>query len=354
MSQPSSGPGRDDSMVVDVDARKRKGDSVGFDLTGEGEDGREEEFQDANGGNPGSSNTQRRALTLEDLLGVITKNHTETNANFAAMRGDVTEARRDASDAKKLAAKATTLAEETQQAVKTLEQRMARLESGEAIPKGPPGLTPRRGPRPPSPTKRDWDFLGGEEGDTLIVGGFRRWADREERQSEWDTAHTAIPEPMRGEISEVIVPQSQCAIVIVKIKRKTDPKTTRLAMIEWGKKFRDLALQAQAEDETAPRKLYAQPSKPYEMRQRDSKTTGLLEGFKLIAGEERSAKLRANLSSGRIFYERTLLAERKPGEDAPSPRMDTVRTIFPDLTPETLAAKVAEAMDVRERARKGP
>ena len=101
---------------------------------------------------------------------MITRNQTEINGNSAAIRGDVTETQRDASDAKKMAAKATTLAEETQQAVKSLEQRMANLESGGSVPKTPPGLTPRRGPRAPSPTKRDWDFLGGDEGDTLIVG----------------------------------------------------------------------------------------------------------------------------------------------------------------------------------------
>ena len=121
-----------------------------------------------------------------------------------------------------------------------------------------------------------------------------------------------------------------------------------------GEKFRAVALQYQAPDESAPRTYYAQPSKPFEMRQRNAKTMGLLEGFKRLATPEQAEKLRPDLSNGRIFFERTPLAECAPGRDTPSPRMEAVQRAFPNVTREMIQANTQEAMEAREKARKRP
>ena len=325
--------------------------------TTEGEDEGEvfRETEEAPAPQQQGSASGSKMLTLEDIMAAITTGQAENRSNFSSLKGEVTEARHDAKEAKVMAAKATTLAQETQKSLEGIESRLAKLEAGEAPLNPPPGLPTRRGGGQASGgPKRDWDLLGGEEGDTLIVGGFRAWADKEERQGEWEKARAEIPEELQQDISEIIVPNSQCSILILKIKKSADVKSTRLRMFDWGKKFRALTLQMKQDDETTPRKLYAQPSKPYEMRQRDSKTTGLLEGFKIVAGEERSAKLRVDLANGRIFYERKMLAERCPGEDMPRPRMETVQQVFPGLTEEVLVEKVAEATAAREKSRKGP
>ena len=124
--------------------------------------------------------------------------------------------------------------------------------------------------------------------------------------------------------------------------------------MEWGKKFRNLTLTHQAPDETSPRTYYAQPSKPYEMRQRNAKTMGMLDGFKALIGPDASAKLRPDLSNGRIFFESLLIAERLPGDEAPTPRMTAVQQVLPEATKESILEAMQKAIADREKTRRGP
>ena len=68
-------------------------------------------------------------------------------------------------------------------------------------------------------SRKDFDLLGGEEGDTLVIGGFRNWADKTEREAEWELLKPRLPEELRDSISETIIPNSQCQIIILKIQR---------------------------------------------------------------------------------------------------------------------------------------
>ena len=74
-----------------------------------------------------------------------------------------------------------------------------------------------------------------------------------------------------------------------------------------------------------------------------------MEAFKKIAGEERASKLRVNMGYGRIFYERTLLAERAPGSDTPSRILPAIDQVFPDVTETQILDKMPEVMDERAR-----
>ena len=89
------------------------------------------------------------------------------------------------------------------------------------------------------------------------------------------------------------------------------------------------------------------------MRQRDSKTTAMLDGLKLIVGEEKSNRLRADMGNGRIIFDRTLIAEREGGDPMPKPRMEAIEKLFPGTTEEHIVDKVAEATAAREKLRKG-
>ena len=68
-------------------------------------------------------------------------------------------------------------------------------------------------------------------------------------------------------------------------------------------------------------------AKTFEMRQRNAKSMGMLDGFKTLLGPDKAPKLRPDLSKGRIFFERLLLAERTAGSDTPSPRMSAVHQV---------------------------
>ena len=87
-------------------------------------------------------------------------------------------------------------------------------------------------------------------------------------------------------------------------------------MLKWTKEFKALNIEAQMEGETRPRKLYATPSKPFSMRQRDAKTAQILDGLIIIAGDK-SDHLNAEISRGKIFYDRTPLIERDSATEEP-------------------------------------
>ena len=81
---------------------------------------------------------------------------------------------------------------------------------------------------------------------------------------------------------------------------------------------------------------------------------GMLEGLKQLLGPDKADKLRPDLSNGRIFFERTLLAERTLDKDTPIPRMAAVNQILPHVTHDEIMQQMQKAMDERDKARKGP
>ena len=298
---------------------------------------------------------ERKELTLQDIMDTLSAGFARSDENAARMQRELGEVKRDTSEAKTLAAKATTLASETKESVTTLERRVAALEAGKPLPR--PGQPQGLGGRPPNlrqTPKSDFDQIGGEEGDTIVVGGFRNWADKEERTQHWNEIRAGLPQELSEAISEVVVPASQCSIVIVKIhKHPKGPNETRANMRKWGEKFRELALTHKADDEETPRKLYASPSKPFTMRQRNAKLAGLLEAFKKIAAPDQLPNLRAEMPTGRIFLGRTMLAEREPDEDDATPIMTTVTRLWPGTTAEQISQALKEAMNEKDRIRKG-
>ena len=265
----------------------------------------------------GAPPSPRRELTLQDIMDEMRKGFAGTNAGMGEMKRDLGKVTHEVREAKDMAAKATTLAHETNEKMTSLEERVAKLEAGNVQPQP---QHRQRGVAMGSTPKRDWEYLGGDEGNLCIVGGFRLWADREERQMEWAEIKERLPTELKDEILDTIIPTNPCQIVMVKVRKFQTVEQTRTHMIEWCKKVRNLELKQQAPDENTARTIYAQPSKPFEMRQRDAKTTNLLEAFKLIAGEDKAPKLRADRANGRILFERMLIAERKTGQDAPSPQ----------------------------------
>ena len=290
------------------------------------------------------------ALNLNDIWQLMQQSMTENRSNFGSLKSGVRKAEREAGEVKTLAAKATTLAQETKDRLQALQERVAKLEAGGP----PPTTTPSGGPSAATqpPGQRDWDQLGGDQGDTIVIGGFRPWADKQERAGEWEKVCPTIPEDLRAQIRETIVPASLSRIILIKIRKAATIRETRLAMFEWCKQFKTAAPQSQAADEAEPRTLYAQASKPFWMRQRDAKTTALLESLKTLTPEENHPKFKVDMGNGRILYERTLIAERGPSSPSPTPIMEAVNKFFPDATAESLEIKMAEIMVGRERARK--
>ena len=68
-----------------------------------------------------------------------------------------------------------------------------------------------------------------------------------------------------------------------------------------------------------------------------------MSGLKLVAGPEREAQLTPDLANGRVFFNRTMVVDRKGRDQPPEPIMDAITTLFPGTTEATIKAKVAEA-----------
>ena len=267
------------------------------------------------------------------------KGQQENRENFSILTREMAATKREAQESKTLAAKATTIANETRTQLEKLEKRVSSLENQpQAAPSQqrttgpPPGLSGEDG-------QRDWDQLGGETGETAIVGGFRDFADKTEKQTEWNHIHDRLPEDMKNKIQETIVPTSLGSIVIIKLRQLATIKETRLNMIAWTKEFKAQEIQFQAEGEGRPRTFYAAPSKPYAMRQRNAKHNQMFDALKLIAGPEREARLRSDLPSGRILFDRKILVEKARGTGEQIRHLDTMQTFFPDITNESLGPK---------------
>ena len=231
-------------------------------------------------------------LELSDLMALMHKSMTDNTSRFDRLDKETAATKREAHESKVLAAKATTIATETQGKLEALEKRVAQLEKSPSPIAGPPGLHPRNVYTSPTEGQRDWDMLGGELGDTIVVGGFRAWADKSERREEWDKLQPQIPEELQAKVKEVIIPNSPGSIALVKIHPEGSTRETRVAMFAWVKKFKETKAELTFPGESVARTFYATPSKPFQMRQRDAKVSQLLDGLKLVAGPEKK-KLQA-------------------------------------------------------------
>ena len=132
-----------------------------------------------------------KKLTLADIMNFMKTGLQESKESiaggmhqnrekFSSLSRELSATKREAQEGKIMAAKAATIAQETQNKVDQLDKRVLILEKNpQTFVSPPPGLRPQNAQSPEG--KRDWDELGGEEGDTAIVGGFRPFADKDEK-----------------------------------------------------------------------------------------------------------------------------------------------------------------------------
>ena len=292
-------------------------------------------------------------LSLGDLFRLMQRGMTENTGRFDKLDREQAAIKREAKEAREMAAKALTTSTETRSQIEALAKRVSQLEKG-GPPTHPPGLEqPRRKGNPKAQDeKRDWDYLGGDMGDTVVVGGFREYAQKTEKRNEWEKIQTLLAEDLQGQIQDVVIPNSPGSIVIVKLRQESTPAETRTKMLKWAKDFKEAKLQTTSEGETHPRTFYAAASKPFAMRQRNAKLLQILDRLKLLLGSDRAEALHADLPKGRLFYDRTLLLERHPDTDEPIYREESIRKLLPDYTKDLLEEKIKEAKDKREADRR--
>ena len=153
---------------------------------------------------PQTPSEARQAVSIEDLIRQTMQENRESReenkAAFRDLRRDTAQLKHEAKEARRIADKALVNSEETKQHFTSLEQRVAKLErSGVATSAGP-----NRSSGPSSQATRDWDLLGGERGDLIVLSGFRQWASQEERLAEMKPSksrYLSISDPSSSKLS---------------------------------------------------------------------------------------------------------------------------------------------------------
>ena len=284
------------------------------------------------------------SMTVEELVRYSIE---QNEKNFRKVDKDMAKLQREGTETRRMAARAVTSAEETKQRVDRLEKRLAQLETQPPKPTNPNTATPAN----PSDGRTDWHELGGEEGDTIVLGGFRAHSTAEERKTELETILNLFPTDLTEQIATRIIPEPRTNIVLLKIHHS--PKgtaETRRAMLAWCKQVRTMKFRRQTGTEPA-REVYASPSKPFHMRQRDAKTYALFQTLKSMFPEEDQEHVAFEISTGRVFFHNHLIANRPRGTSVMQPCLPELQKHVKDITEEAINAKQLEIEKERERTR---
>ena len=341
-----------DRMEVEEEARRKREREAEFYDTRGGENEQEEEGGISQEVAGQAAKPPQKKLDLDDIMATLQRSMAQNEAGFSKLDKEMTATKHEAREGKELAAKATTIANETKMKLEALERRVESLERnpGGVGEKTGPAQTRPQAPRAQNPQKRDRDYLGGDEGNTIVIGGFRNHADRDERRGEWEAILPKLTTELKEQIVETIVPPARSSIILVKTTKHANTEETRSKMLTWTQDFKALKLETKLEGEDRTRTLYATPSKPFSMRQRDAKFSQALEGLKIAAGDQKE-HLNAEISRGKIFFDRIPLIERDPLTEEPIFHMNRISDKIPGLTRETLDEKILEAKRIRETER---
>ena len=294
---------------------------------------------------PAQNPNPTEAMTMEQLLRFSID---QNEKHFSKLDRDINKLQREGSETRRMAARAVTSAEDTKVRVDKIEKRLAQLESQ---PPKPAHAPPTTNPTQPSSGRTDWQELGGEEGDTIVLGGFRAHSTAEERRNELDQILLMLPEDLTTQIATRIIPEPRTNVVLLKIHHSAQGTAeTRRAMLAWCKKVRGLKLQRTVETEP-PRDIYASPSKPFHMRQRDAKTYSLFQTLKSMFPEDQQEHVSFEISTGRVFFHNHLIANRPRGADQMQPCLPELQKHIPTATSDTINAKQLEVEKERERIR---
>ena len=328
----------DDSMLVDqAEREKRKAETTPVAV--------ESDDDDALQGTPLQNPNPPAAMTVEQLLRYSID---QNEKHFKKLDRDMSKLQREGSETRKMAARAVTSAEDTKNRVDRIEKRLTQLETQTRN----PAPVPKKDTSPSRPQGRtDWQELGGEDGDTLVLGGFRAHSTADERRTELDDILALFPPDLTDKTATRIIPEPRTNVVLLKVHHSDQGTAeTRRNMLAWCKQVRALKLKRQVNDEPA-REIYASPSKPFHMRQRDAKTFSLFQTLKALFQEDQQEHVTFEIGTGRVFYHNYLIANRPRGTSTMQPCLPELQKHIPDLTQQKIDAKQLEVEKERERSR---
>ena len=145
-----------------------------------------------------------------------------------------------------------------------------------------------------------------------------------------------MPSNIDAMIDKIETPGLRNKIIIAYIKSSPEGVAkTREALLNVCRRLKQARLQYQ-DTEGQQRDIYAPPTQPWEIRQKNAAVTLRADTLRRALGEEKGGQIDLELGKGRIFLGKDLLAGRNTPEGEVDYVWPTVHKHLPDMTPEAL------------------
>ena len=241
----------------------------------------------------------QKPLSLNDLLehmqAGFTKMSREAHDNKQDLTRELNKVKQEQVATKEMAAKALTNTDAMKDEMTKLEARISALENG-----SPPKRSSHSG----------FDQLGGQNGNEAVIGQFPEHTSRDERIKAWEVLRNALPNELRDQVKDVMAPGLRGKIVIATLQNSgTTVREARQNLLAFCRQVRQLKPEYEWQGQT--HQIYAIPTKPYEMRQKEARAGLKIDTIKHILGPETAAKVEYDVAKGRVYLDKTLLASRQ-------------------------------------------
>ena len=325
-----------EKMIVDLEAREKR--KAEIPVPSDSED-------DTLQATPAENPNPTAAMSVEDLVRYSIQ---QNEKHFHKLDKDMSKLQREGSETRKMAARAVTTAEDTRQKVDKLERRLNALEAKATA---PPERLPTHQAITGQQPKSEWQELGGEEGDTIVMGGFRKNSTADERRAELTEVLAQLPEEITSQLVDKIIPATRTEIVLLKIAHSDKgPDETCRQNLALCTKIKEANLKRRTGDEPE-RTIYAGASKPFHIRQRNAQTFVLYEALKSFFPESSQEHVTLETRTGRIFFHNHPIATRPRNTQTTTPCIAELQKHVPGITSELITAKRQEIVADRERLR---
>ena len=259
--------------------------------------------------------------------------------------------RTDQRETKDIATKALTVADTTKKEVQPLAQRVSALEKGGGGHATRSGGATGSGQNTTEPM--GYKTLGGDAGTDMVVGEFDEYASREERKNRWEQIKRSLPEEIIAQFAREEAPGLRNRVMIISIKESPEgPAKTRENLLNICRRIKQAKLKY-TDTDGVMRAVYANPTKPLAVRQRDAQVTLKADSLRQALGEEKGGQVELELGKGRIFLGKEILAQRTSPSGDMAYQWPTLNKHLPDTTPDDMA-KIEKEVAAARAAKRSP
>ena len=284
--------------------------------------GEQQHLENPNSQGVGSQERPEAKLDLSDLMAFMKDTRKEMQEGFKSSKADISKVWAETREIKGIASQAAVDAHEAKTAVAKLEERVAKLEKD-----GPPPQSRTTGGRQAdSEPTSEWHLLGGDEGNTIVLGGIKTWVSKQTRQEYWEYIETQMSADLWAQVASITIPAGRGKIVLLHLKK--DPEgvaATRRKMLAFCRDFKTAKITSRDSEIV----FYTMPSKPFWLRQKEAKNALRLEAIKMMVPEHKRSEIEIEIAKGRVFCGDTMIGHRPQETGQIVPKKEALKKLFP-------------------------